>query len=159
MSFLRKAEKVDDDPQFEKRTTTLGFIFNNAEIMVSLEHSSCSSGSIPENVALLNSHLLAAVSGGHEYARKFYLAYLQTKCRQHEGATGARASAAEASRWLADFLSYYRYSDDGLSLGTLIAGWDDKSGPALYKVSAKGKLSEEPFLGSGCAMSRHSMIT
>ncbi|CAI9107231.1 OLC1v1006546C1 [Oldenlandia corymbosa var. corymbosa] len=150
---------MHDYPHYEKGTTTLGFIFNNEGLMVTLEHARLPSGSFPENLCILNSHLLASISGGNGNIRTFYLSYLQTKCREHEHLKGARASAAEASKWLADFLSDRPYSDDPLSLGTLIAGWDDESGPALYKVNAKGERCERPFMGTGSSSDGCALIS
>ncbi|CAI9107193.1 OLC1v1006497C1 [Oldenlandia corymbosa var. corymbosa] len=66
-------------PGYEKGATTLGFIYNNVddeEIMVALDHSRMRrrSKEFPEN------------------------------CKEHESKEGRKASAAEVSKWLADFL-------------------------------------------------------
>ncbi|CAI9106740.1 OLC1v1005959C1 [Oldenlandia corymbosa var. corymbosa] len=73
------------------------------------------------------------------------------KCREHELNEGRKASAADVSQWLSDFLSLHPDSDDSLSLGILVAGWDNSSGPSLYKVNGKGELLKSLWLGTGSA--------
>ncbi|CAI9107194.1 OLC1v1006498C1 [Oldenlandia corymbosa var. corymbosa] len=141
----------------EEGTTSLGFIFNSEGIMVAVDHSSISSSSFPENVGLLTSHMLAVISGGNEVLRNIYLGYLKDMCRDLEK-KGNKASAAVASKWLAGFLSRHPFSDDRFSLGILIAGWDNESGPGLYKVDAKGKELKESMLGTGSGSDARSIF-
>ncbi|CAI9112878.1 OLC1v1013378C1 [Oldenlandia corymbosa var. corymbosa] len=117
-----------DDLKYRKGTA-LGFVFKDEGIIVSLDHSN---KLYPENDRLLNSHLFAM-------------------CRRFELEEGRRASAAETSKWLADHLACNPCSDPLLSLDGLITGWDSESGPALYKVNAKGTLLNRPSFGSGNA--------
>ena len=49
--------------------------------------------------------------------------------RLYELRHGERISVAGASKILMDFL--YHYKDYGLSVGTMICGWD-KTGPQIY---------------------------
>jgi 20S proteasome subunit beta 5 len=61
---------------------------------------------------------------------------LGMRCRLHELRNKERISVAAASKLLANTL--YSYRGYGLSVGTMIAGWD-KTGPALYYVDNDGK--------------------
>ncbi|CAI9107234.1 OLC1v1006549C1 [Oldenlandia corymbosa var. corymbosa] len=139
--------------EFENGTTAIGFILNKEGVMVAVDHSSIPSGSFPQNVIVFHSHLLTTFSGGSKDSLERLPVYLQKKCHEYELKEGKKASAAEASKWLADFLSLHPDSDDRLSLGVLIAGWDNELGPALYKVNGKGKLRQSPYLGAGCGSS------
>ena len=60
---------------------------------------------------------------------------LGMRCRLHELRNKERISVAAASKLLANTL--YSYRGYGLSVGTMIAGWD-KTGPALYYVDNDG---------------------
>ncbi|CAI9107182.1 OLC1v1006480C1 [Oldenlandia corymbosa var. corymbosa] len=97
-------------------------------LLLALDHSrrkqrrgnriiSSRSDAFPPNVVVLSSHLLAAFSGGRKASRKYLLKHLPKKCHDHELEEGRKASAAEASNWLAEFLSLHPDSDDSLSLG------------------------------------------
>ena len=55
--------------------------------------------------------------------------------RLYELRNGERISVAAASKILSDFL--YHYKDYGLSVGTMICGWD-KTGPQIYYVDNDG---------------------
>lgn len=55
--------------------------------------------------------------------------------RLYELRHGERISVAGASKILMDFL--YHYKDYGLSVGTMICGWD-KTGPQIYYVDNDG---------------------
>ena len=60
---------------------------------------------------------------------------LGTQCRLYELRNRERISVAAASKLLANTL--YSYRGYGLSVGTMIAGWD-KTGPQLYYVDNDG---------------------
>ena len=74
---------------------------------------------------------------------------LGTQCRLHELNNKRRISVAGASKLLANTLFSYRGM--GLSMGTMIAGWDEKEGPSLYYVDSEGqRIKGERFsVGSG----------
>ncbi|CAI9107126.1 OLC1v1006416C1 [Oldenlandia corymbosa var. corymbosa] len=132
----------------EKGTTAMGCIFKNEWIMVAVDHSGTKqTRKFPENVIKLNSHLLVAFSGGSKALLKVLVEHLQQKVGKHELKEGREASAAEASKWLSDFLSLRPC--DSLSLGIMIAGWDHISGPALYKVDGKGEVLKRDYVGTG----------
>ncbi|KAJ6356355.1 hypothetical protein OIU78_004458 [Salix suchowensis] len=74
--------------------------------------------------------------------------YMFSLCRLHELANKRRISVTGASKLLANILFSYRGM--GLSVGTMIAGWDE-TGPGLYYVDSEGgRLKGTRFsVGSG----------
>jgi 20S proteasome subunit beta 5 len=56
--------------------------------------------------------------------------------RIHELQEGKRISVAAASKCLANMV--YQYKGRGLSMGTMVAGWDEHSGPELFYVDDEG---------------------
>ena len=72
------------------------------------------------------------------------------QCRLYELRNKERISVAAASKLLANTL--YGYKGYGLSVGTMITGWD-KSGPALYYVDNDGTRleakAEMPYFSVG----------
>lgn len=57
------------------------------------------------------------------------------RSRLYELRNGERISVAAASKILSDFL--YHYKEYGLSVGTMICGWD-KTGPQIFYVDNDG---------------------
>ncbi|CAI9098038.1 OLC1v1034590C2 [Oldenlandia corymbosa var. corymbosa] len=144
---------------FEKGSTAIGHVYSELGVVIAVDHLRLSSDVFPENVLKLNSYLLAAISGGSDESRNFLLNDLPNKCHEFELEEGRKASAAEASEWLADFLSLHPDSDLGLSLGVLIAGWDAQLGPSLYKVDGKGNVEQKSLLGTGSGSLGRVVIT
>ncbi|KAJ3636436.1 hypothetical protein Zmor_003880 [Zophobas morio] len=78
----------------------------------------------------------------------FWERQLALQCRLHELRNKDRISVAAASKVLANMV--YSYKGMGLSMGTMLAGWD-KRGPGLYYVDNDGtRLKGKLFsVGSG----------
>ncbi|MBA0782238.1 hypothetical protein Gotri_003096 [Gossypium trilobum] len=93
-----------------KGTTTLAFIFKEG-VMVAADSR--------------------ASMGGYICMSKCHFKL----CRLHELANKRRISVTGASKLLANIL--YSYRGMGLSVGTMIAGWDE-TGPGLYYVDNEG---------------------
>ncbi|CAI9093243.1 OLC1v1028701C1 [Oldenlandia corymbosa var. corymbosa] len=127
-----KFDRLDSIPGESTGTMVLAFIFEGGVIVAAEHQRSLFKWSIP-NVVGLNSHVVATISGGSE----FLLKDLQKKCRLHEPVTGRRTSVAEASEWLGDTLA--SHVERGLSVGVLIAGWEE-TGPILYHVDSEEKV-------------------
>ncbi|KAF6039505.1 PSMB5 [Bugula neritina] len=74
--------------------------------------------------------------------------FLAKQCRVYELRNKERISVAAASKLLANIV--YGYKGYGLSMGTMICGWD-KKGPGLYYVDSDGtRLTNHIFsVGSG----------
>jgi 20S proteasome subunit beta 5 len=79
----------------------------------------------------------------------FWERNLAFQCRLHELREGKRISVAAASKLLGN--TVYQYKDYGLSMGTMIAGWDEVLGPQLYYMDNDGtRIKGDRFsVGSG----------
>merc|ERR1711998_20967 len=136
--------------KFAKGTTTLAFKFNEG-IIVSVDSRSTMGPYIAsqtvKKVIEINPYLLGTMAGGAaDFA--FWERNLGRQCRLHELRNKERISVAAASKLLANTI--YNYKGRGLSMGTMISGWD-KTGPNLYYVDDQGmRLKGEKFsVGSG----------
>ena len=84
----------------------------------------------------INPYLLGTMAGGAADCA-YWERNLGMQCRLFELRNKERISVAAASKMLANTL--YQYRGYGLSVGTMIAGWD-KTGPQLYYVDNDGAL-------------------
>ena len=119
--------------KFAKGTTTLAFKFQGG-IIVSVDSRSTmgsyvSSGTV-KKVIEINPFLLGTMAGGAADC-SFWERNLGMQCRLYELRNGHRISVAAASKLLANTMKQYR--GYGLSMGTMITGWDT-TGPQLYYV-------------------------
>ena len=100
-----------------------------------------------KKVIEINPYLLGTMAGGAADCQ-FWERVLAKHCRIYELRNKERISVAGASKILANMI--YSYKDMGLSMGTMIAGWD-KRGPGLYYVGDDGtRITNNIFsVGSG----------
>ncbi|KAF6161433.1 hypothetical protein GIB67_009312 [Kingdonia uniflora] len=144
-----------------KGTTTLSFIFKEG-VMVAADSRASMGGYICMHLTIyvlqfasqsvkkiieINPYMLGTMAGGAADCQ-FWHRNLGIKCRLHELANKRRISVTGASKMLANIL--YSYRGMGLSVGTMIAGWDE-TGPGLYYVDSEGgRLKGTRFsVGSG----------
>ena len=95
---------------------------------------------------------------------------LVVQCRLYELRNGKRITVRAASKILGDIM--FQYRGKGLSMGTMIAGWDH-SGPGLYYCDSDGQRTKGTIfsVGSGslyaygvldsgykCALSQTSVL-
>ncbi|MCO5611600.1 hypothetical protein L7F22_065854 [Adiantum nelumboides] len=145
---FQKAAKEAFPPA--KGTTTLAFKFKHG-IIVACDSRASMGGYISsqsvKKILEINPYLLGTMAGGAADCQ-FWQRNLGVRCRLHELANKRRISVAGASKLLANTL--YSYRGMGLSMGTMIAGWDE-TGPGLYYVDSEGgRLSGNIFsVGSG----------
>ncbi|KIJ26736.1 hypothetical protein M422DRAFT_216150, partial [Sphaerobolus stellatus SS14] len=131
-------------------TTTLAFRFQGGIIVAVDSRASMgsfiASGTV-KKVIEINKQLLGTMAGGAADCQ-YWETYLGMHCRLHELRNGERISVAAASKYLSNLV--YSYKGMGLSMGTMICGWD-KTGSALYYVDADGtRLKGDIFsVGSG----------
>uniref|UniRef100_A0A804UIL0 Proteasome subunit beta n=1 Tax=Zea mays TaxID=4577 RepID=A0A804UIL0_MAIZE len=121
----------------KKGTTTLAFIFDKGVIVAADSRASMGgyiSSQTVRKIIEINPYMLGTMAGGAADCQ-FWHRNLGTKCRLHELSNKRRISIAGASKLLANIL--YSYRGMGLSIGTMIAGWDEK-GPGLYYVDSEG---------------------
>jgi len=131
-------------------TTTLGFIFNGGVIIAVDSRATQGNFIASQNVKKvieINPYLLGTMAGGAADCL-FWERELGRRCRLYELRNKERISVAAASKLLANIV--YGYKGYGLSMGTMIAGWD-KSGPHLHYVDSDGtRLKGKRFsVGSG----------
>ena len=123
--------------KFCKGTTTLAFKFQGG-VIVSVDSRATQGQFIASNsvhkVIEINPFLLGTMAGGAADCY-FWERRMGLEARLYELRNGERISVAGASKILSDFL--YHYKDYGLSVGTMICGWD-KTGPQIYYVDNDG---------------------
>ncbi|EIW67092.1 proteasome component PRE2 [Tremella mesenterica] len=131
-------------------TTTLAFRFKGG-IIVAVDSratagSYIASGTV-KKVIEINPYLLGTMAGGAADCQ-YWETYLGMRCRLYELRNKERISVAAASKILSNIV--YGYKGRGLSMGTMICGWD-KTGPALFYVDSEGqRLKGDLFsVGSG----------
>ncbi|ESO00235.1 hypothetical protein HELRODRAFT_83371 [Helobdella robusta] len=135
---------------FDHGTTTLSFKYKNGVIVAVDSRATAGPWIASQNVKKvieINPYLLGTMAGGAADC-SFWQRFLAEKCRLYELRNKERISVAAASKLLANIL--YGYKGMGLSVGTMIVGWD-KRGPGLYYVDSDGtRLSSVMFsVGSG----------
>jgi len=136
--------------KFAHGTTTLGFKFQHGVIIAVDSRASAGSyiaSQTVKKVIEINPYLLGTMAGGAADC-SYWERVLARECRLHELRNGERISVAAASKILANIV--YSYRGMGLSMGTMICGWD-KKGPGLFYVDSDGtRLTNNLFsVGSG----------
>ncbi|GAA98585.1 uncharacterized protein L969DRAFT_75916 [Mixia osmundae IAM 14324] len=143
-----------DNPQAQIKlahgTTTLAFRYKGG-VLVAVDSratagSYIASGTV-RKVIEINPFLLGTMAGGAADCQ-YWETYLGIQCRLYELANKQRISVAAASKYLSNLV--YGYKGQGLSMGTMICGWD-KTGPALFYVDSDGsRMKGDVFsVGSG----------
>lgn len=136
--------------KFAKGTTTLAFKFDHG-IIVSVDSRSTMGNYIAsqtvKKVIEINPFLLGTMAGGAADC-SFWERNLGMQCRLFELRNKKRISVAAASKLLANTMNSYR--GYGLSMGTMVTGWDE-TGPQLFYVDNDGtRLKGNIFaVGSG----------
>jgi 20S proteasome subunit beta 5 len=150
VSDLKKDNVTKKLTDFKKGTTTLAFVYKDG-IIVAVD-SRASMGSYigsqsVRKVIEINSYLLGTMAGGAADCA-FWERQLAMWCQLYELRHGTKVPVSAASECLCNWISQYR--GYGLSMGTMISGWDD-NGKHLYYVSDDGaRLKGSIFsVGSG----------
>ncbi|XP_002730946.1 proteasome subunit beta type-5-like [Saccoglossus kowalevskii] len=150
--YLKQFEKEDSDVKirFHHGTTTLAFKFQHG-VIVAVDSRATAGPFIAsqtvKKVIEINPYLLGTMAGGAADC-SFWERVLSQQCRIYELRNKERISVAAASKLLANMV--YNYKGMGLSMGTMICGWD-KRGPGLYYVDSDGtRITNYMFsVGSG----------
>lgn len=146
--FQDKDSKVQI--HFDHGTTTLAFKFQHG-VVVAVDSRATAGPYIAsqtvKKVIEINPYLLGTMAGGAADC-SYWERVLAKQCRIYELRNKERISVAAASKLLANMV--YNYKGMGLSMGTMICGWD-KKGPGLYYVDSDGdRLTNNLFsVGSG----------
>lgn len=145
-----KGKDFDQDIKFMKGTTTLAFKFQGG-VIVSVDSRATQGPYIAsqsvKKIIEINPFLLGTMAGGAADCQ-FWERNLGRQCRLYELRNKERISVAAASKLLANTM--YQYRGYGLSMGTMVTGWD-KTGPQLYYVDNDAqRLQGDIFaVGSG----------
>ncbi|XP_037699242.1 proteasome subunit beta type-8 [Choloepus didactylus] len=131
-------------------TTTLAFKFQHGVIVAVDSRASAGSyiATIRVNKVIeINPYLLGTMSGSAADCQ-YWERLLAKECRLYYLRNGERISVSAASKLLSNMM--YQYRGMGLSMHSMICGWD-KKGPGLYYVDENGtRLSGNMFsTGSG----------
>jgi 20S proteasome subunit beta 5 len=128
--FLEQYTKKDSPVQihFKKGTTTLAFKYQGG-VIVAVDSRATGGAWIAsqtvKKVIEINPYLLGTMAGGAADCQ-FWERVLSKQCRIYELRNKERISVAGASKILANMI--YSYKNMGLSMGTMIAGWDKRVG-------------------------------
>jgi len=136
--------------KFAHGTTTLSFVYKGG-VIVCVDSRSTMGNYIAsqsvKKVIEINPYLLGTMAGGAADC-SFWERELGRRCRLYELQNKERISVAAASKILGNIV--YAYRGRGLSMGTMITGWD-KTGPHLHYIDSDGtRLKSHLFsVGSG----------
>ncbi|TPX69042.1 hypothetical protein SpCBS45565_g02648 [Spizellomyces sp. 'palustris'] len=144
------SDAAENRIKMAKGTTTLAFKFREG-IIVAVDSRATGGTYIAsqsvKKVIEINPYLLGTMAGGAADC-SYWERELGRRCRVYELRNKERISVAAASKLLSNMV--YAYKGMGLSMGTMITGWD-KTGPALFYVDSDGqRLKGDLFsVGSG----------
>ncbi|MES1916802.1 MAG: Proteasome subunit beta type-5 [Cercozoa sp. M6MM] len=139
-----------DGIDYEHGTTTLGFVFKGG-VMLCVDSRASMGSFIASNrvkkIIEINPFLLGTMAGGAADCM-YWERVLSVRCRLFELENKQRISVRAASKILSNIV--YSYRGRGLSMGTMVAGWD-ANGPQLFYVDSDGtRLQHHLFsVGSG----------
>jgi len=150
LNTVFEGENAAPKLEFAHGTTTLGFVYKGGVIIAVDSRASMGnyiSSQTVKKVIEINPYLLGTMAGGAADCA-YWERYLGKEARLFELRNKERMSVCAASKLLGNIL--YNYQGYGLSVGTMIAGWD-KTGPQLYYVDSDGsRLHGKVFsVGSG----------
>jgi len=150
--------QVQDIDSFERQvvecvkpahgTTTLGFIFEGGIIVAVDSRASMGtyiSSQTVKKVIETNPYLLGTMAGGAADC-SFWHRTLGMQCRLYELNNGKRITVTAASKIFANYM--FQYKGMGLSVGSMIAGWDPQ-GPGLYYVDSDGQRTKGQVFSVG----------
>jgi 20S proteasome subunit beta 5 len=144
------SDSSDFKIKFAHGTTTLAFKFQHGVIVAVDSRATAGSyiaSQTVKKVIEINPYLLGTMAGGAADC-SYWERQLAFECRMYELRNKERISVAAASKLLSNMVYYYK--GYGLSMGTMICGWD-KKGPGIYYVDTDGnRFTNNIFsVGSG----------
>ena len=149
--LLPSNNHADPSTEFFHGTTTLSFVFDDG-IVVAVD-SRASIGNFvgsktTQKVLPINDKMLGTMAGGAADC-SFWIRKLQAEARLYQLSEDQCIPVSRASRILADWLYANRALD--LSVGSMVMGYDDESGPSIYYIDNNGtRIKGDIFsVGSG----------
>ncbi|KAL6099349.1 psmb8 [Pungitius sinensis] len=133
-------------------TTTLAFKFKHG-VIVAVDSRASAGRYLASNdvnkVIEINPYLLGTMSGSAADCQ-YWERLLAKECRLYRLRSNHRISVAAASKLLCNMMLGYRGM--GLSMGSMICGWDQE-GPGLYYVDDQGTRLSGRMFSTGCGSS------
>ncbi|KAK6466191.1 proteasome subunit beta type-8-like [Huso huso] len=133
-------------------TTTLAFKFQHG-VVVAVDSRASAGNYIASKdankVIEINPYLLGTMSGSAADCQ-YWERLLAKECRLFKLRNKERISVCAASKLLSNMMCEYRGM--GLSMGSMICGWD-KQGPGLYYVDDNGTRLSGQLFSTGCGSS------
>ena len=133
-----RCEGADSMVQMVHGTTTLSFKYQHGVIVAVDSRASAGAyiaSQTVKKVIEINPFLLGTMAGGAADC-SYWERYLGMRCRLFELEHKKRISVAAASKILSNIT--YQYKQQGLSMGTMICGWDE-TGPQIFYVDSDGQ--------------------
>ncbi|XP_063048635.1 proteasome subunit beta type-8-like [Engraulis encrasicolus] len=130
-------------------TTTLAFKFRHGVIVAVDSRASAGdyiASKYANKVIEINPYLLGTMSGSAADCQ-YWERLLAKECRLYKLRNKERISVSSASKLLCNMMLGYRGM--GLSVGSMICGWD-KQGPGLYYVDDNGTRLSGRMFSTGC---------
>jgi len=147
-NHLRDQKGDDLQINFLHGTTTLGFVYKNGVVLAVDSRATggmyIGSGKV-KKIIEINRYLLGTMAGGAADCM-YWERVLSKQCRLYELRNKERISVAAASKLLSNIC--FNYKGMGLSMGTMIAGFD-KRGPGLYYVDSDGTRTDGKVFSVG----------
>lgn len=138
--------------ELDHGTTTLAFKFRHG-VIVAVDARASAGRYVASNsvnkVIEINSYLLGTMSGSAADCQ-YWERLLAKECRLYRLRNNHRISVAAASKLLSNMMQGYRGM--GLSIGSMVCGWD-KEGPGLYYVDDNGTRLSGWMFSTGCGNS------
>jgi 20S proteasome subunit beta 5 len=135
---LERCAGADQHVKMVHGTTTLSFKFKGG-VVVAVDSRASAGAYIAsqtvKKVIEINPFLLGTMAGGAADC-SYWERYLGMRCRLFELDHKERITVAGASKLLSNIT--YGYKNYGLSMGTMICGWD-KTGPQIFYVDSDGQ--------------------
>jgi len=146
--YNKTVGKKTNKLNLDKGTTTLAFVFQGGVIVAVDSRASQGpyiASQTVQKVIEINPYLLGTMAGGAADCQ-FWERELGRRCRLYELRNKERISVAAASKILSNIT--YSYRGYGLSMGTMVAGWD-KTGPNLFYVDDDGRRMKNNLFSVG----------
>jgi len=145
---MERCEGAEKHVKMVHGTTTLAFKFQGGVIVAVDSRASAGAyiaSQTVKKVIEINPFLLGTMAGGAADC-SYWERYLGMRCRMFELDQKKRISVAGASKLLSNIT--YQYKNYGLSMGTMICGWDE-TGPQIYYVDSDGQRLHGPLFSVG----------
>jgi len=145
---MKNQDGSDAKINFLHGTTTLAFRYQGG-IVIAVDSRATGgmyifSGNV-KKIIPINRYLMGTMAGGAADCM-YWERVLSKQCRLYELRNKQRISVAAASKLLSNIC--FEYKGYGLSMGTMIAGWD-KKGPGLYYVDSDGSRTDGKVFSVG----------